>query len=137
MSSYWTSSLVDESTRFCAIRWPVLPLSWWNRTVLRLTAEYSFTGTFTSPNEIAPLHIDLGIGPLWYLGPDFGNERTDGCVRRAAVRARAPAAGRGFRPVRTTPHGGRSRRGSGSASGARRGARDRGAERRSRRAAAT
>jgi hypothetical protein len=29
-----------------------------------LTAEYSFTGTFTSPKEIAPLHIDLGIPTL-------------------------------------------------------------------------
>src|SRR5215204_1580982 len=64
MSSYWTSSFVDASTRFCAIRCPVLPLSWWNRTVFLLTAEYSFTGTLTSPKEIAPLHIDRGMGPI-------------------------------------------------------------------------
>jgi hypothetical protein len=29
---------------------------------LRLTAENSLTGTFTSPKEIAPLQIDRGIG---------------------------------------------------------------------------
>src|SRR5690349_5358088 len=36
--------------------------SWLKRTVLRWTAEYSFTGTFTRPNEIAPVQIDRGIG---------------------------------------------------------------------------
>src|SRR5215217_7931883 len=80
MSSKETSSPVVGSTRFCAIRCPVLPLSWWKRTVLRLTAEYSFTGTLTSPNEMAPLHIDLGIGPLWYHEPVNGNERTIACA---------------------------------------------------------
>jgi hypothetical protein len=82
MSSYATSSPVDGSTRFCAIRVPVLALSWWNRTVLRLTAEYSLTGTLTSPKEMAPLHIDLGIGPLWYPAPDFGNVRTKACAEK-------------------------------------------------------
>src|SRR5687768_10728109 len=28
---------------------------------------------------MAPLHIDLGIGPLWYHEPDFGNERIKAC----------------------------------------------------------
>jgi hypothetical protein len=28
---------------------------------LRDTAEYSLTGTVTSPNEIAPVQIDLGM----------------------------------------------------------------------------
>src|SRR5215207_7124048 len=64
MSSKATSSPVWASVRFCAIRCPVFPLSWWNRTVFLLTAEYSFTGTLTSPKEIAPLHIDRGMGPI-------------------------------------------------------------------------
>src|SRR5829696_5149365 len=68
MSSKATSSPVWASVRFCAIRCPVFPLSWWNRTVFLLTAEYSFTGTLTSPKEIAPLHIDRGIGPILLPG---------------------------------------------------------------------
>src|SRR5215210_7469262 len=88
MSSYWSSSLVDESTRRCAIRVPVLELSWWNRTVLRLTAEYSFTGTLTSPNEMAPLHIDLGIGPIVVPRTGFRQRA------HHRLRIRPPRAGR-------------------------------------------
>src|SRR5918997_2826098 len=61
MSSYGTSSPVPASTRFCWMRWPVFALSWWKRTVLRETAVKSFTGTLTSPNEIAPLQMDRAM----------------------------------------------------------------------------
>src|SRR4051794_37525817 len=87
MSSKETSSPVLGSTRFCWIRVPVLPLSWWNRTVLRETAEYSLTGTFTSPKEIAPLQIDRGIDVLSYPGVRAINARTPDCGEWAALRA--------------------------------------------------
>src|SRR3954451_10775722 len=61
MSSYGTSSPVEGSTRFCAIREPVSLLSWWNRTVLRLTAEYIFTGTVTRPKLIVPVQMDRAM----------------------------------------------------------------------------
>jgi hypothetical protein len=38
-----------------------LSWSWWNLTVLRETALYTFTGTLTSPKLIAPLQIARGI----------------------------------------------------------------------------
>src|ERR671910_3299114 len=100
MSSYATSSLVAESTRFCAIRWPVLALSWWNRTVLRLTAEYSLMGTLTSPNEMAPLQIDLGIFLLSYHVPDFGNMRMAVCAARPTPVGRPRARCRRAGPCR-------------------------------------
>ncbi len=61
ISAYGTSSPVDGSTRFCATRTPLLPESWWKRTVLRSTALYSFTGTVTIPKPIVPVHIARGI----------------------------------------------------------------------------
>src|SRR4051812_49868903 len=85
------------------MRTPVSPLSWWKRTVLRETAEYSLTGTLISPKEIAPLQIDRGIGVLNYPGALGGNERTADCGRFRAVagipdprrsRPRAPRRGR-------------------------------------------
>ena len=42
-------------------RTPVLPDSWWKRTVLRSTALYIFTGTVTIPKPIVPVHIARGI----------------------------------------------------------------------------
>jgi hypothetical protein len=39
----------------------VLADSWWNRTDFGEVAEYSFTGTLTSPKLIAPLQIARGI----------------------------------------------------------------------------
>src|SRR5256885_2264850 len=68
MSSYGTSSPVLGSTRFWAIRPPVVLLSWWNRTVLRLTAEYIFTGTVTRPKLIVPVQMDRAMAlhyPRW------------------------------------------------------------------------
>src|SRR5215210_6793642 len=57
------------------MRLPVSPLSWWKRTVLRDTAEYSLTGTLTRPKEIAPLQIDRGMRLILLHGlqsrPDF------------------------------------------------------------------
>src|SRR3954454_13403365 len=46
------------------MRTPVLPLSWWKRTVLRETAEDSFTGTVTRPKEMAPVQIERGTGSV-------------------------------------------------------------------------
>ncbi len=43
------------------MRTPFLPLSWWKRTVLRLIALYSLTGTVTRPKLIAPVQIERGI----------------------------------------------------------------------------
>src|SRR3954451_23991763 len=45
------------------IRAPVALLSWWKRTVLRLTAEYIFTGTVTSPKLIVPVQMDRAMDP--------------------------------------------------------------------------
>src|SRR3712207_5415343 len=66
------------------MRWPVSPLSWWNRTVLRETAEYSFTGTFTSPKEIAPLQIDRGMGHI-VVPPARPAQRPHGELRQDAT----------------------------------------------------
>ena len=52
---------MEASTRFCAIREPVLALSWLKRTVLRLTALYSLTGTVTSPKLMAPVQMERGM----------------------------------------------------------------------------
>src|SRR5690349_4908320 len=93
MSSKDTSSPVLGSTRFCWIRVPVLPLSWWKRTVFRETAEYSLTGTFTSPKEIAPLQIDRGIGALSYPGVRAINARTPDCAVPGSLRALRSEAG--------------------------------------------
>src|SRR3954467_8992876 len=43
------------------MRDPVLALSWLKRTVLRLTALYSLTGTVTSPKLMAPVQIERGM----------------------------------------------------------------------------
>ena len=51
--------------RFCATRMPVLPESWWKRTVLRSIALYSFTGTVTRPKLIVPDQIARGM-PHYY-----------------------------------------------------------------------
>src|SRR3712207_3687311 len=59
--SYGTSSPVWGFTRFIWIRTLPSESSWLKRTVLRWTAEYSLTGTFTSPNEIAPVQIARGM----------------------------------------------------------------------------
>src|SRR5438874_13299145 len=65
MSSYATSSSVVGSTRFWRIRAPVLPDSWWKRTVFGDVALYSLTGTFTSPKLIAPDQIARAISGLY------------------------------------------------------------------------
>src|SRR5437867_3273247 len=43
------------------MRDPVFWLSWLKRTVLRLTALYSLTGTVTSPKLMAPVQIERGM----------------------------------------------------------------------------
>jgi hypothetical protein len=55
----------DGHTRFWRIGTPSSSCSWWNRTVFRETAGYSFTGTLTSPKLIAPLQIARGTGQLF------------------------------------------------------------------------
>jgi hypothetical protein len=49
------------------MRTPVLLESWWKRTDFGDVAEYSFTGTLTSPKLIAPDQIARGI---WLFVPD-------------------------------------------------------------------
>src|SRR4051812_42852624 len=93
MSSKETSSPVLGSTRFCWMRVPVLPLSWWKRTVFRETAEYSLTGTFTSPKEIAPLQIDRGIDALSYPGVRAITARTRDCGPTGSLRSLRGEAG--------------------------------------------
>ena len=51
-------------TRFCFTRDLLLASIWWNRTSFGDTALYSFTGTFTSPKLMAPLHIDRAMAYL-------------------------------------------------------------------------
>ncbi len=57
MSAYSTSSPSTVHTRRYLIRPPSTACTWWKRTSWLVVAEYSFTGTLTSPNETAPLHI--------------------------------------------------------------------------------
>src|SRR3954464_8977368 len=72
------------------MRLPVSALSWWKRTVLRETAENSFTGTFTRPKEIAPLQIDRGMGHI-VVPRASGAQRPHGELREDAL---VPASGR-------------------------------------------
>src|SRR5688500_6214528 len=46
--------------RFCLIRAPSLPWSWLKWTDLSCTAENSFTGTLTVPQESQPFHRERG-----------------------------------------------------------------------------
>src|ERR1700733_5550124 len=50
------------------MRTPVLLESWWKRTVLRLTALYSLTGTVTRPKLIAPVQIERGMAIYYHVG---------------------------------------------------------------------
>src|SRR5436190_8449761 len=61
MFSYGTSVPSTEHTRFCWMRAPSSSCSWWKRTSLVDVAVTSFTGTFTSPKLIDPLHSGLGM----------------------------------------------------------------------------
>src|ERR1700744_4043728 len=47
------------------MRAPVLPDSWWKRTLLGEVALYSLTGTLTSPKLIAPDQIARAIQALY------------------------------------------------------------------------
>src|SRR5881398_3308487 len=70
------------------MRTPVLLESWWKRTVFGEVAEYSLTGTLTSPKLIAPDQIARAIYIFVYPMPRAGQsaERVlaarGGCVRR-------------------------------------------------------
>src|SRR5262245_31182337 len=57
MSAYATSSPSMEQTRWYLIRPPSLACTCRNDTSWDSVAEYSFTGTLTSPNDTAPFHI--------------------------------------------------------------------------------
>src|ERR1044072_2862357 len=67
------------------MRTPVSLLSWWKRTDLRDTAEYSLTGTVTSPKEMAPVQIDLGMDAGYLRGRHSPAGRTLRCTRRRQV----------------------------------------------------
>ena len=57
MSAYATSSPSMEQTRWYLIRPPSLAWTCRNDTSWDSVAEYSFTGTLTSPKETAPFQI--------------------------------------------------------------------------------
>src|SRR4051794_35032592 len=63
------------------MREPVLALSWLKRTVLRLTALYSLTGTVTSPKLMAPVQIERGIDrSVCPTASGLHTRRTTSCV---------------------------------------------------------
>src|SRR6476659_5022374 len=64
MCSHATSLPSAEQTRFCLIRAPSSSWTMWKWTSFGDTALQSFTGTFTRPKLIAPLHIDRGMETL-------------------------------------------------------------------------
>src|SRR3954464_9228629 len=57
MSAYSTSSPSMEHTRWYSIRPPSLACTCRNDTSCDSVAEYSLTGTLTSPNETAPFQM--------------------------------------------------------------------------------
>src|SRR6476660_3609602 len=57
MSAYSTSSPSIEHTRWYLIRPPSLACTCRNDTSCDSVAEYSFTGTLTSPKDTAPFQI--------------------------------------------------------------------------------
>ena len=58
MSAYSTTSPSSSHTRLYRIRPPSWACTWWNRTSFSSVAEYTLTGTFTSPNATEPFQID-------------------------------------------------------------------------------
>jgi hypothetical protein len=52
-----TSSPQDVQMRRILIRPPSAAWTWWNRRSCSCVAEYSLTGTLTSPKDTAPFHI--------------------------------------------------------------------------------
>src|SRR5689334_7180148 len=57
MSAYSTSCPSNEQVRLYLIRPPSAECTWWNRMSWFVVAAYALTGTLTSPNDTAPLHI--------------------------------------------------------------------------------
>ena len=57
MSAYSTSCPSSEQVRLYLIRPPSAAWTWWNRMSWFVVAAYALTGTLTSPNDTAPLHI--------------------------------------------------------------------------------
>ena len=57
MSAYSTSWPSSEQVRLYLIRPPSAACTWWNRMSWLVVAAYALTGTLTSPNDTAPLHI--------------------------------------------------------------------------------
>ena len=64
MSAYSTSSPSTEQVRLYLMRPPSAACTWWNRMSWLDVAEYSLTGTLTSPNDTAPLHIARMPAPV-------------------------------------------------------------------------
>ena len=92
MSAYSTSSPSIAQTRWYLIRPPSLACTWRNETSCDSVAEYSFTGTLTSPNDTAPFQI----ARISYL------RELVVCVQYQGVRARthAPTRSPSRAPVR-------------------------------------
>src|SRR5919198_3023972 len=62
MCSKVTSSPQTEHTRWYLMRPPSLSCSWLKRRVFSSVAGKTLIGIETRPNEMAPLHMVLGIG---------------------------------------------------------------------------
>src|SRR4051794_5337231 len=72
------------------MREPVLALSWLKRTVLRLTALYSFTGTVTRPKLMAPVQIERGMdAQVCPRDAALHTLRIGSCAQRYALEALA------------------------------------------------
>src|SRR6478609_1916017 len=90
MSAYSTSSPSIEHTRWYLIRPPSLACTCRNDTSCDSVAEYSLTGTLTSPNDTAPFQI----ARISYLRvDDDAVQYRPAAPRTHARRRRRPAAG--------------------------------------------
>src|SRR5512134_3171251 len=79
MASPGTSLPSAADTFWYLMRLPVRLSIWLKWTVLRLTAEKSFTGTLTSPKLIEPLQMGLGMVTVF---PNFEELKSvTACVR--------------------------------------------------------
>src|ERR1041384_7152090 len=96
MSAYATSSPSRLQIRWYLIRPPSLACTCRNEMSLFSVAEYSFTGTLTSPKETAPFQI-ARMGPAL---PLIGPGATSLCAHRVlTTSAEQPHSARRHAPV--------------------------------------
>src|SRR5437762_1169639 len=118
MCSNGTSSPQIEQVRWYLMRPWSLSWSWLKRSVFSSVAGYRPTGIETSPNEIAPFHMVLGIAHLssgegtprgiWSLAGNDDSTAEDGGPPTGDVRYFPPAGRR--HPRRTPKEGPRAPR---------------------------